>query len=172
LTDRVAIEPAQTIGAVPQKQPSSSISEDKFFEALAKNDPKTAAALRLFLDRAADLGVFAVPAAKSLVLRWTGPADASFALGGVKLDGRLMTYSVNWTPDSVGRVDLAHEYLEGLARIGGGKVRQTPTPANWYVRSAESLTELAALNVLERADDWLSLISAYTDKLREALEPS
>ena len=111
----------------------TSISQDQLLEMLAAAAPQVPDALKRFLEDADELGVFVEPASKSLQVRWRGPDDVIYALGGIDQQGKLLTSSVVWNPSHIGKVDLAHEYLGRLASLVGGKVRRTPKPENWYV---------------------------------------
>jgi hypothetical protein len=75
---------------------------------------------------------------------------------------------VNWTADGIGRIDLAHDYLEAVSGLLDGEVRKTRSPAQWYiVREGTTLPE--ALELLNRDEEWLSLIQRYTERLSDAL---
>ena len=84
----------------------TSISQDRLLEILAEVEPEVPSAVQSFLDRAGDLGIVLEAATKSLQLRWRGPEDQSFALGGINENGDLLTQNVNWWPDSIGHVEL------------------------------------------------------------------
>lgn len=146
---------------------TTSISEEQFFEELSARHPDLVGALRTFLDRGAEIGVFAEPVRRSLMLRWIGPNGLAFALGGVTVDGELTTYSVNWTPDSIGRIDLGNEYLERLAALVGGQVRKTPKAYNWYVVKGNKPPR--AVELVCNPVGWVAIVEDYTNKLREAL---
>lgn len=149
--------------------PATTMSEDDFFERLAASSPETAAALRDFLQlqQQRDLRVFLQPARRSAGLRWESPDGKVFTLGAIDLDGKLNTYSVCWTPDQTGQLDLAHKYLHDLASLAGGTVRQTKHPAQWYVVSSGVIIP-PALPVLNRAEDWIELMAKYQQRLSAA----
>jgi hypothetical protein len=146
---------------------TTSISQERLLEILAEVEPGLPSVLRSFLDRAGDLGVVLDTAPKSLQLRWRGPEDLSFALGGIDERGELLTYNVGWVPDAIGRLELAHEYLQKIADLIGGDVRKTANPAQWYVTIAKR--QPGAMVLLSRQDEWLALIGEYTEKLSTAL---
>ena len=146
---------------------TTSISQERLLEILAEVDPKLPAAILSFVDRAADLGVVLDAAPKSLQLRWPGPGDLSFALGGVDRNGELLTYNVGWTADAIGHLEMAHEYLRSVAQLIGGDVRRTAKPAQWYVTLNRKQPEATVL--LSYQEEWLALIEQYTEKLAAAL---
>jgi len=76
---RVSIE---SIPRDASAQPRT-ISEDQLREKLKQNMPAVVAALERFEKDARDLGVMVEAAPKSLQIRWTGPDDVDYALGGV-----------------------------------------------------------------------------------------
>ena len=79
-----------------------------------------------------------------------------------------MTYNVGWWPDSIGYVELAHEYLDKIAALIGGEVRETPNPAQWYVALKGTKQYPSAMALLTRQDEWQGLIAEYI-KLTAAL---
>jgi hypothetical protein len=144
-----------------------NISQELLLEMLAKADPALPSAIQSFVDRAADLGVVLDTAPKSLQFRWRGPDDLLFALGGIDERGELLTYNVGWVPNEIGRLELAHEYLQKIANLLGGDVRKTANSAQWYVTLRKRQPPIMVL--LKCQDEWLALIGEYTEKLTVAL---
>ena len=138
-------------------------------EALGAVDPTLPEVIRAFAEAAAEHGVFLEPASRSLMVKWHGPDEKDYALGGFSVNG-FISYSVNYVPNTIGRIDLAHDYLEELARLVGGAVRQTAAPDQWYVVRQGSITVPTAMEVLARQVEWLKLIENYTRRLKEAIE--
>ncbi len=162
---KVSIEPSpEAVAAKPR-----TISEEQLREGLEKAAPDTAAALKEFEEEAEKLGVSVEAAAKSLQVRWRGPDDVDYALAGITPEGKLKTRPVNWKPDDLGRIDLAHEYLAKVASLVGGKVRQTEKPSGWYVEGVKDRLPNAS-ELLSRQDEWLEIIRWYTGELRSAIE--
>ena len=147
----------------------TSISQDRLLEILAEVEPELPAAVQSFLDRADDLGVVLEAATKSLQFRWRGPEDQSFALGGINEHGDLLTNNVNWWPDSIGHIELAHEYLEKIADLIGAEVRKTANPAQWYLVLKGTKQYPSVMALLTRQDEWQAIIEDYIEKLRAAL---
>ncbi|GIK35883.1 MAG: hypothetical protein AMXMBFR45_01770 [Gammaproteobacteria bacterium] len=114
-------------------------------------------------------GIFVEPAPKSLMVRWPGPDDSPFSLGGCNQNGGFDTETVNWRANDFDLLDLAHEHLEGLARLVGGAVRKTRTPASWYVVMPDGKPP-SAMDILQRRDDWIKLIPEYGGKLNKELQ--
>jgi hypothetical protein len=70
---------------------------------------------------------------------------------------------------------LAHGYLDRLAALIGGRVRQTKKAEEWYVIREgskggyyESLPQ--AKDLLARSSEWLEIVRWYTGELRSAIE--
>jgi hypothetical protein len=162
------VQPVQERGAEGTGR-RTSISQDRLLEMLAEAEPGLPPAIQSFLDCAGDLGVVLEAAPKSLQFRWRGPEDQTFALGGIDEHGDLLTYNVNWWPDSIGRVELAHKYLERIADLIGAEVRQTTNPAQWYVALKGTKQYPSAMALLTRQDQWQLLVAEYIEKLRVAL---
>ena len=144
----------------------TSITEEHLFESLAELDPALPARLRDFLDRAANHGVF-YELNGSLMLKWQDRAGRKVNLGCVYRNGDVATAPVSFTADFVGRLDLAHEYLERLAAAIHGSVRRTDNPGQWCVHGdGKKLPSIARL--LDAAPEWLAAIEHYTHRLEQA----
>jgi hypothetical protein len=165
---RAIVEPVPERGADDRGR-RTSISQDRQLEILEEVDPRLPSAIQSFVDRGADLGVALDAASKSLQFRWRGPEDQFFVLGGIDQRGELQTYNVNWVPDFIGHIELAHEYLEKIAALLGGEVRKDLKPGRWHVVLKGTKQQPGAMALLTRQDEWLALIADYTEKLRTAL---
>ena len=168
----IEASPARDTGEKPARR--TSISQDRLLEMLGEIDAELPERLLSFVDRAAEHGVFLDSAEKSLQIRWQSPTNRTIALGGINQQGELETHNVNWIPESVGRINLAHMYIEKVAALIGGEICKTKTgrPGMWYVvmkgtKKRPSLTELLALE-----DEWLVVIADYTQALGAALQES
>jgi len=161
---------AAPVATPAQSQPPArrmSMTEEVFFERLDAVAPEAATALRQFLGRAEELGVYLDVATKSALLKWESVHGTVFSLGGIDLNGNLVSYSITWKPNDIGRIDLAHDYMAKLAELGGGSVRKTKDPTQWYV--VKSGTAVArAIDVLRKPDEWLDIIRHYQARLNEA----
>jgi len=146
-----------------------SISVEQGMEALKVHSAATAKALEDFLNLASDRGIYLDTTTRRLMIRWAGPDDQAFPLAGITPDGYLATDSVNWPPNSFGRVDLAHRYLDELATLVGGQVRKTKTPANWYIQGLDKNFPKIDL-LFNRSEEWLQAIDRYIDSLASALK--
>lgn len=143
---------------------SRSISSEQVLEQIRAADPGAAGKLEEFVRKAADRGAYLDAAPKSLVLRWRAPSEWDFALATFQRDARVGTTNVNWVPDAMGRVDLAHAYLQELADIIDGQVHRTKNEARWYVKGRDgSLPRLRDL--LQHEDQWLAAIDRFIDQI-------
>ncbi len=170
-SDSIVAEATPEDAADTGSSRAMSLTEEIFFDRLRLAAPDTADALQAFRRRAEEKGlqVFLSPATKSVSLKWEAMDGRVYSFGGVTLGGMLSTYSISWVPNAVGRIDLAQEYLFGLARLVHGSVKKTKDPTQWYVVTKPEGTALpAALDVLMRADEWIELIQSYQSRLTEA----
>lgn len=147
-----------------------SLSEETFFEQLAVTSPDTANALKHFmnLNRTKDMPLYLEVATKSAMIKWDSPQGKSFTLGGVVHNGLLGTDSVCWAPDSIGQVELAHVYLEEVAKLVGGAVRKTKTLSNWRVVKTGTTSPLNAMDALGKPDEWLNIIERYQEAINKS----
>lgn len=164
---RIASQP-QT-GSQPRAPVRKTISLEQFREELADNSPEALHQLNQFEALTGDRSIVREPATKSLVLRWYAPDGTGFSLGYINPNGRFLTDNVGWVPDSIGRLDLAHAYLEALAALTGCQIRKTPKPANWHLRDRDGDYPDAA-GVLKHGDKLLAAIDQYTQALTRAIQ--
>lgn len=142
-----------------------SITEEQIEEALAAVDPTLPNRLRTFVERLSDIGVRLEAASRSLVIRWSDDAGRELNIGAVNERGAYLTDYCNWALDGLGRLDISHAYLEDVATIVGGSVRQTPKPTGWYA-VLEGTTHPPISMLLDRENDWASAIERFIDAYR------
>ena len=147
----------------------TSISQDRLLEILASVDPELPDAVYSFVDKASEFGVVLEAAPKSLQIRWRGPDDTVFALAGINENGELLTYNINWRPDSLGHIDLSNHYLEQIAELVGGEVRKTSHPGQWYVVLKGTKQQPLMMTLLQHQAEWIAIIEDYTQKLMAVL---
>jgi hypothetical protein len=162
---RISIEPTP----ISESTRVGGISEEQLREKLAQNAPAVYAALGRFEDEAEKLGVVVEAAQKSLQIRWIGPDDANYALGGIRPDGELTTMTINYGPDRIGKVELAHEYLSRIAALINKSVRKAEHPRGWRV-VGDNNKRPPAIDLLSRSSEWLEIIRWYTTELNSAIE--
>ena len=153
----------------PAVNTRKSISVEQGMEALRTYSTAAAKALEHFLDAASDRGIYLDAGTKTLIIRWNGPDDKTFTLANIHANGDLDTYYVGWTPNTLGRVDLAHEHLSDLAALVGGQVRETKMPNNWHIRGPDGKLPKIEI-ILNRSNEWLKVIDRYIEKLSSALK--
>jgi len=123
-----------------------------------------------FLEKALELGVtVAVEFGRTMILRWNPDGVHKFNLGNIYPDGHVRTDPINWVPDGLGRIDLAHDHLNDLASlVDGAFVKELEKPTSWYVRTADR-DSVPLKPLLERSDGWLQAIQKYLSELRAVL---
>ena len=146
-----------------------SLTDETFFERLSEASPEAAGALKHFSEVVNERGVFLDVASKSATLRWESGQGKAYSLGGIDLQGRLSTYSVCWTPQKIGRVDLGHRYLADLSLMMGAQVKQTKSPDQWYIVKAGTSTTLPqAIDALRNPEAWSKLVDDYLRCIAQA----
>jgi hypothetical protein len=78
--------------------------------------------------------------------------------------------SVNFKPDRLGKVDLAHEYLAKVAALMERKLLPGEHPKGWRVAGNDGKRRPAAIDLLSRSDKWLEIIRWYTSELSSAID--
>jgi hypothetical protein len=162
---RISIEPIP----VSESARVGGISEEQLRERLAHSAPAAYAALGRFEHEAEKLGVVVEAAQRSLQVRWIGPDDVAYALGGIRPDGELTTMTINYSPDRIGKVELAHEYLSRIAALMNKNVRRAEHPKGWRV-VGDNNKRPPAIDLLSRSNEWLEIIRWYTKELSSAIE--
>jgi len=167
-SDALAAEPTISVKSEATRVDRPMLmTEEIFFEKLAATSPEAASGLKDLLNRAeqAGMNLYLGPATRSAALKWDADDGRTFNLGGVNLAGTLNTYAIGWVPNAVGKLDVAHDYLEKMSRLVGGSVRKTPDPAQWsVVKSGTTLPQ--ATELFSKTDDWLALIREYQAALQ------
>jgi hypothetical protein len=103
------------------------------------------------------------------MLKWQDSRGNKINLGCIYPNGDLYTRPVNWTADAIGKLHLAHDYLEHVAALIQGSVRQTAKPAAWYI-TADGKKVPSVGQLLNVSAEWLAAIEEYTTRLAEASE--
>ncbi len=147
-----------------------TISQAELYEGLARNvDPTLPEMLDDFLERASEFGV-TVDFGQTMILRWNPDGLHRFNLGNIFPDGHVRTDPINWVPNSLGHVDLAHEHLCDLAGlVDGAFVKELDNQTSWYARTSDQ-DSIPLKPMLERRSQWLQAIQRYLDQLRAVLE--
>lgn len=156
-----AVKPSEV--ALTSATPTT-LTEEAFYEQLTGNSPRTVSLLKAFVSRARDSEIAIDFAKKSAILRFESPTGKVFSLGGIDVNGNLSTFNLGWAPSSVGLTEIAHWYLESLARIVGATVRRTPKESQWYL-VMDGTTLPPAEVALTKAEDWINLIDEYKQRI-------
>jgi len=76
--------------------------------------------------------------------------------------------SINFKPDQLGKVDLAHEYLAKVAALMEKQLRPGEHPKGWRIVGNDGQRP-PAIDLLSRSDKWLEIIRWYTSELSSAI---
>ncbi len=162
----VTLEQATLLSSAASNPQATSLSEEEYFRTLEAAHSETASALKEFVAKASDEGIFLAVAKQSASLKWESPQGRNYTLGSISIKGELITYSVPWGPTQMGKVEIAHEYLRDLGILVNATLRQTPTPEQWHLRIGKDYPP--ALTALKQSDQWLEKIRLYKRRLLEA----
>ncbi|MFT3810526.1 MAG: hypothetical protein QM698_11460 [Micropepsaceae bacterium] len=147
----------------------TSITEEAFFEQLAKAQPSYPARLRAILKAMAPLGI-QPEFNRRLGLKWIGPAGESVSLGTIDTVGRIHTSFAQGSAAAIGRTDLCEAYQRGLAELMPGTwLKETPKRSGWYLTEPDALYPLIG-PLLDKPDDWVAVAAAYVTALAKALD--
>lgn len=163
---RISVTPVPVAGPVaPQR---TTLTEDEFYDRVAKRDPTLPERLRAFLDRLEPIGV-SPEFKKSLILRWRAPDGTGLNVGYIKPEGQTWTDAVNWPARELGILDITHDYVRDLAHAIGGEMKTNPknNDHRWvaFEGHAPKIEKL-----LEHEDSWTRAIERLSQRVTESLE--
>lgn len=119
----------------------SSISEETFFEALAKRDPAWPAQIESFLKQVEPLGVYPEFKASLNLKADIAGYDKPLNFGYITRSGKLWTDALSWFAGS----PVARRYNETLAQLIGGRVATYPNGNVYLSTNGKSAPALGAL---------------------------
>jgi len=165
----VALAPARIEPASAAASRPMTLSDEAYFEALARVDPTVPGKLKAFLDEVEPLGVTG-DVRRNLALRWHAPEGATFHLGVIDLEGRISTDYCQSSADAIGRLDLSDAYQEQLASlVPGAYVKKTAKHTCWRVVGGDDRNPPVAA-LLARPGAWADVIANYLAALERALQ--
>jgi hypothetical protein len=169
---QVIVEPPpQKAGELPRSGRRTTITEDKFYEALARVDPEVPERLRSFMAELESLNVESDFGQSSLVLRWRAGGDAKWNFGTINTAGKLWTDMLGIQAKQFGRPDLGQAYLERLSAIVPGlRIKQSKVDQPGYlVKPNGSIPEISGFMATpERMGAWRSAIGEFIEAVSEA----
>jgi hypothetical protein len=159
---------AQTVPAAAIGK-TTTISEEKFYEELARNYPAVIPRLKEFTTQLEPLGVGTEFGKGSMILRWRPDEKRAWNLGSITTSGKVWTDILNAQADSVGLLELSHAYLKRIAAsVPGAHVKEHAKPTSWYVAKGGTYVTIDAL--LAHADQWRAAIQEFTAAVSKALK--
>jgi hypothetical protein len=148
----------------------SSISEEKFYEGLARNFPTVIPRLMEFTRQLEPLGVTTDFGKDSMILRWRPDEKRAWNLGTIRTVGKVETDWLNQQTDLVGLLELSHAYLRRIAdSVPGAYVKEHDRRTSWYV-AKKGGTYVTIDALMAHADDWLIAIRDFTVAALKALK--
>jgi len=138
-----------------------SITAEQFYEAMAGFDPALPDKLRAFLAQLEPLGVEA-EFQRALILRWEQPTGRPITLGTIHRNGSVWTDGVN----AKASLDLAHAYLDDLAKVLGMEVEKHSMGGVWYVKSKGHAPKIAT--VTDKLPLWTAAIERFITAVKQA----
>jgi hypothetical protein len=161
-----------SVAPVPVERPATAqrttLSEQEFYELMAKRDATIPERLRVFIEQLEAIGV-TPEFKKSLILRWRAPDGTSLNVGYVMKDGQTWTEAVNWRGRELGVLDITHDYIRDLADAIGGEIKATSSNDDYrYVALRGHAPKIEKL--LEHEDAWARAIDRLGQRVTERLE--
>lgn len=133
-----------------------TIGEDEFYEALAAKEPMMPNLLKMFLNEADKIGVYA-ERQSGLSLKHTAPEGQPLNMGTITRDGYVDTSPATWW----GRKLQGQVYNERLASLIGGFVRETNNGDVSVVRTAAGKTPRLSDFLPQHQEAWLDAMGTY-----------
>lgn len=165
----VSIENGQAmVRAAPDTLPSrpGSISQELFYEELARIDQHLPRDLQAFIAGLEPLGIY-IDLKGALNLKFDPPGGAKAVnLGYIRRNGKVWTDAASW---SLPR-EIAQRYNSTLAALIGGTVACFPS-GNAYVSSDSATAPVLTALLPRHAREWTAAIANVVDSLRSAVVP-
>lgn len=163
---RISVAPVPVEGRAAAQR--TTLSEDEFYDRIAKRDPMLPERVRAFLERLEPIGV-TPEFKKSLILRWRAPDGTSRNVGYIKTDGYTWTDAVNWRGRELGVLDVTHDYVRDLAEAIGGEIKASSTNDDYrYVALRGHAPRIE--EILKHEDAWVRAIERLGQRVTERLE--
>lgn len=163
----VAAVPEAAIAAASEAPRRIKITDELFFEAIAKVDPALPALLRPFFDACMARGLAISPGDSSMILHWPDEDLGKVNFGTIRADGTLNANVVCAATERAGDIGIGERYLEGLARlIDGGTVVRPGKPWNWRVALRDGRLPPVRL-LLARETEWLACLDSALAALQQ-----
>lgn len=163
---RISVAPVPVEG--PAAAQRTTLSEDEFYDRIARRDPTLPERLRAFLERLEPIGV-SPEFKKSLILRWRAPDGTGLNVGYIMPDGQTWTDAVNWRGRELGILDITHDYVRDLAEAVRGETKANPkNDDHRWVAFEGRAPKIEKL--LEHEDAWARAIERLGQRVTESLE--
>jgi len=147
----------------------TTITEERFYEELAKTSPTAVPRLKKFTAELEPNGITTEFGKGSLILRWHPDERRAWNLGTVTTSGKVWTEPLNGQADAVGLLHLSHKYLKRLAAlVPDAYIKEHAKPTSWYV--AKGHTYVTIDDLLAHTDGWYDAIQEFTTAVLDALK--
>lgn len=170
----IRIEEGNIVAELPPAEGTKTgtrrtISEQAFYEELAKADPRASRELQEFLDRAKELGLYVEPGDNSLKLKFVS-GDVELNLGVFRKDGTFQNYRIALMTERLGHPEIGEAYLTRLALLfQGAHVQKGANKFTWTVKKQNN-QPLTIGEVLAVRTRWLEIIQDTISELSKVQE--
>ncbi|MGV7214834.1 hypothetical protein [Bradyrhizobium sp. UFLA05-112] len=144
--------------ALSSPKRSVSISEDEFYEVLARKDPRWPVLLKGFLVEAEKLGLY-VERKGGLNLKHASPEGQPLNLATISKDGFVETSPSTWW----GRTEVGHKYNEALAKAIAGSVGEIKQGTESALRTLTGNMPRLSDLLPAHQREWLDAIQEYIE---------
>ena len=149
-----------------------AITEDSFFEALARVDAALPGRLRHFFQACEnDLGLKVTVSRASLILHWFDDTFGKVNFGTFFPDGTLRTNYICSSAEDAGDIHIGEEYLETLATLCDGATVRGKSKGKerkpWTWKIVRNGRDPMMAPFLDHADEWLELIETTMSRFRK-----
>jgi hypothetical protein len=163
---RISVAPVPVDGQPPPG--ARTLSEEQFYDQIAKRDRRLPERLRVFLKRLEPIGV-TPEFRKSLILRWRAPDGTSLNVGYIMTDGQTWTDAVNSRGRELGILDITHDYVRDLAEAIQGETKAMPSNDDYrYVTLKGHVPKIDGL--LQHEDARVRAIERLAERVTGSLE--
>jgi hypothetical protein len=171
----IRIEDGKIVANIPAEQGTSTrplgrrtkISEQAFFDAVAKVDANTSNGLQDFFTRIREMGLEIQPGQNSMMIKLITDEN-EFNLGTFNSDGSFQNFAIAQITNDIGYPDIGEKYLARLASLfEGGYVNKNTERWRWAVKKGRNQNPTIA-ECLAVQDKWLDIIREIVAEIDKA----
>src|SRR5580704_3318231 len=158
----ITVGPPEQISAqTPRTGRRTTITEEKFYEALGDVDSELSKELQRFMEELEALNIEKDFGQSSTVLRWRAGGDAKWNFGYIDTSGKLHTEMIDYQANQIGRSDLSRRYLQHLCSIVPGAIIKKSGTTQAVAKQTGLIGVRELIATYEKRRAWMDAIEEF-----------